>query len=194
MSESGAVDAREADEAMDRYARAGDPKDFAKVVWLLQPRLLGYLRRQLHDQQSAEDLAQVCFLKLHQHRGRFEPGAPVIPYAFAIARRLLIDKIRRDRREQARRERISHQDLPRASGPEDGLAGRQALARLESALRELPVSQREAFELTALDGLSLEDAAAVMDTTASTLKMRKHYARVALRERLGDDMEGMGDD
>src|SRR5512138_1466747 len=62
MSESSAGEAREADVAMDRYAQAGDPKDFAKVVWLLQPRLLGYLRRQLHDQQSAEDLAQICFL------------------------------------------------------------------------------------------------------------------------------------
>ena len=40
-----------------------------------------------------------------------------------------------------------------------------------------------------MDGLSLEDAAAITDTTPTTLKMRKHYARAALRERLGVELE-----
>ena len=182
-------DATEADAAMDRYAREGDPKDLARVIDLLQPRLLGYVRRQLHGDASAEDLVQTCFLKIHQHRGRFCPGAAVLPYAFAIVRRLLIDKVRAERRERGRENEISNRPPPRSPDPEDSLARRRALARIESALREIPAQQREAFELTAMDGLSLEDAAAIADTTPTTLKMRKHYARAALRERLGDELE-----
>jgi RNA polymerase sigma-70 factor (ECF subfamily) len=182
-------DGTEADAAMDRYAREGDPKAFARVIDLLQPRLLGYVRRQLNGDASAEDLVQTCFLKIHQHRGRFSPGAPVLPYAFAIARRLLIDKARSERRERGRENEMSHRPSPRGPDPEDSLAQRRALARIESALRELPAQHREAFELTTMDGLSLEDAAAIVDTTPTTLKMRKHYARAALRERLGDELE-----
>jgi len=184
-----AVEATEADAAMDRYAREGDPKDFACVIDLLQPRLLGYVRRQLHGDASAEDLVQTCFLKIHQHRGRFNPGAAVLPYAFAIARRLLIDKVRTDRRERGREHELFHRPPPRGSGPEDSLAHRRALARIESVLSELPPHYRDAFVLTAINGLSLEDAAAVADTTPTALKMRTHYARAALRARLGDDLE-----
>jgi RNA polymerase sigma-70 factor, ECF subfamily len=181
-------DAREADAAMDCYAREGDPKAFSRLIDLLQPRLMGYVRRQLRDEASAEDVVQVCFLKLHQHRGRFCPGAAVLPYAFAIARRLLIDKIRSDRRERGREDALMNQPPPDCIGPEQALVQRRALARIESALREIPSHHREAFELTTLDGLSLEDAAAITDTTPTTLKMRKHYARAALRERLGDEL------
>jgi RNA polymerase sigma-70 factor (ECF subfamily) len=182
-------DATEADASMDRYAREGDPRDFARVIDLVQPRLLGYVRRQLNGDPSAEDLVQTCFLKIHQHRGRFCPGAAVLPYAFAIARRLLIDKARSERRERGRENEMSHQPVPRSPDPEDSLARRRALAHIELALREIPAQHREAFELTAMDGFSLEDAAAITDTTPTTLKMRKHYARAALRERLGDELE-----
>jgi RNA polymerase sigma-70 factor (ECF subfamily) len=182
-------DEKEADAAMDCYAREGDPRAFAQLIDLLQPRLFGYLRRQLRDDATAEDLVQVCFLKLHEHRGRFCPGAAVLPYAFAIARRLVIDKIRRDRRERGHAGELAHRPAPTLADPEEVLAHRRVLARLQLVLHEIPAHHREAFELTAMDGLSLEDAAAITDTTPTTLKMRKHYARIALRERLGQDVE-----
>ena len=184
-------DGGEADAAMDDYAREGDPRAFSRLIDLIQPRLLGYVRRQLQGDASAEDLVQTCFLKLHEHRGRFTPGAAVLPYAFAIARRLLIDKIRSDRRERGRERELMNHPPPICTEPEQALAQRRALARLETALGEIPAHQREAFELTTLDGLSLEDAAAVADTTPTTLKMRKHYARAALRQRLGEDLEDL---
>src|SRR5664279_866011 len=181
--------ATEADVAMDRYARAGDPRDFARVIDLVQPRLLGYVRRQLNGDASAEDLVQTCFLKIHQHRGRFSPGAAVLPYAFAIARRLLIDKARADRRERGRENELGQRPPSHSPGPEDSLAQRRALARIEAALDQIPPHYREAFVLTAMEGLSLEAAAAITDTTPAALKMRTHYARAALRECLGDELE-----
>ena len=84
-----------------------------------------------------------------------------------------------------------HRPPPRSPDPEESLARRRALERVAMALRELPAQHREAFELTAMDGLSLKDAAAITDTTPTTLKMRKHYARAALRERLGDELEDL---
>ena len=83
---------------MERYA-AGDEAAFALVYDSLAPRLYGYLLRQTHDRARAEDLLQQTMLHIHKARDRFIPGAEVMPWAFAIARRLVVDGVRRGRRE-----------------------------------------------------------------------------------------------
>src|ERR1051325_9150123 len=84
----------DADAAMDRYA-SGDGEGFSVLYDLLPPRLYGFLLRQTRDPSRAEDLVQQTMLQIHCARGRFIRGAPVTPWAFAIARRLLIDAARR---------------------------------------------------------------------------------------------------
>ena len=86
------------DAAMDRYA-AGDDAAFEAVYDGLAPRLYGFLLRQTRDRARAEDVVQQTMLQIHRARGRFTPGAQVVPWAFAIARRLLIDQHRRGGRE-----------------------------------------------------------------------------------------------
>src|SRR5262249_20161831 len=87
-----------ANSAMDRYAQ-GDEASFSELYDALAPRLYGYLLRQTRNDTRAEDLLQQTFLQIHCARGRFIPGADVVPWAFAIARRLLIDGVRRSGRE-----------------------------------------------------------------------------------------------
>src|SRR5438309_4972649 len=87
-----------ANSAMDRYAQ-GDDAAFSELYDALAPRLYGYLLRQTRNNARAEDLVQQTFLQMHCARGRFVRGADVVPWAFAIARRLLIDGVRRSGRE-----------------------------------------------------------------------------------------------
>ena len=86
------------DAAMDRYAR-GDDTAFGEIYDKLAPRLYGFLLRHTRDRAKAEDVVQQTMLQIHRARGRFQPGAEVTPWAFAIARRLLIDQHRRGGRE-----------------------------------------------------------------------------------------------
>src|SRR5256885_6512465 len=90
-----------ADAAMDRYA-SGETDAFAVLYDLLAPRLYGFLLRQTRNPARAEDLVQQTMLHIHCARGRFIHGAPVMPWAFAIARRLLIDETRKNRLDGAR--------------------------------------------------------------------------------------------
>ena len=93
------IDARSsepsADSAMDRYAASGDAAAFSELYDLLAPRLCGYLLRQTRDPSLTEDLLQQTMLQIHYARARFIRGARVTPWAFAIARRLFIDGLRR---------------------------------------------------------------------------------------------------
>ncbi len=183
-----------ADVAMERYA-TGDDASFGAVYDALAPRLYGYLLRQTRDAARAEDLVQQTLLHMHRARARFIPGAEVTPWAFAIARRLLIDSLRRGRREVL----SAHDDSPQDDPPSpdasaDALVEAQEVAtRIQRALVGLPEAQRVAFELIKQEGLSLAEAAAVLGTTVAAVKLRAHRAYEALRAVLGDVLEPGGE-
>jgi RNA polymerase sigma-70 factor (ECF subfamily) len=177
-----------ADTAMERYA-AGDDAAFGLVYDALAPRLYGYLLRQTRDRARAEDLLQQTLLHIHRGRSRFIPGAEVMPWAFAIARRLVVDSVRRGKREvlTPTGETEGHSTAP---GADDLVHVSELTARVESTLARLPQSQRVAFELIKHEGLSVAEAAAVLGTTVAAVKLRAHRAYEALRDALGDVVGG----
>src|SRR5437762_10480272 len=87
-----------ADEAMDRYA-AGDDLAFGAVYDAVAPRVFTLAVRALGDRTLAEDVVQQTLLNIHRARGAFAPGSPLLPWAYAIARRLVVDAIRGRNRE-----------------------------------------------------------------------------------------------
>ena len=170
--------------AMDRYAR-GEDAAFGELYDWLAPKLLGFLYRQTRDRARAEDLVQQTFLQMHCARETYVTGADVVPWAFAIARRLAIDAYRRNKRE------VLDADLDLAAmvddtGPDDALRSKQAAAMLQQTLDSLPESQRVAFELIKRDGLSVAQAAETLGTTVTAVKLRAHRTYEALRSVLRD--------
>ena len=83
---------------MERYAN-GDDAAFGALYDAIAPRLLGFLSKATRDAAATEDLVQQTFLQMHRARGSFIRGAPVMPWALAIAKRLMIDSARRRRLE-----------------------------------------------------------------------------------------------
>jgi RNA polymerase sigma-70 factor (ECF subfamily) len=55
---------------------------------------------------------------------------------------------------------------------------------LEMALQKLPESYREAIELTKITGLSIQEAATVLGTTETAVKLRVHRGYNQLRKEL----------
>lgn len=175
--------------AMDRHAD-GDPAAFQDVYDLLAPRLLAFFLRQTRDHGMAEDLVQQTLLQMHCARQSFVRGSDVIPWAFAIGRRLLIDSRRRRKKEvlfdsaaddaAALDQRVSHDEIP-----EDVASTRQMAARVEAELERLPEPQRVAYQLVRDDGLSVAEAAEVLGTTTSAVKQRAFRVYEVLRAALG---------
>ena len=182
--EAGQVQDDAASAAMDRYAR-GEDAAFGELYDVLAPKLLGFLYRQTRDRARAEDLVQQTFLQMHCARETYVTGADVVPWAFAIARRLAIDSYRRNKRE------VTSPDLDLAAmiddtGPDDVLRSKQAAEMLQQTLDALPESQRVAFELIKRDGLSVAQAAETLGTTVTAVKLRAHRTYEALRSALRD--------
>jgi len=174
---------------MERYA-SGDDSAFSTLFDVLAPRLHGYFLRQVRDADVADDLTQQTLLKMHRARGQFLRGAAVTPWAFAIGRRLLIDELRRRKRDMLSPDDETVDRAFSDSPTADQLVeAEETGARIRKELLRLPASQREAFELVKQEGLSFVEAAETLGTTVAAVKLRAHRAYEALRAVLGDVLE-----
>jgi RNA polymerase sigma-70 factor (ECF subfamily) len=171
---------------MDRYAD-GDGDAFAVVYDVVAPRLAAYIHRNVHDRALGDDILQQTFLHMHRARSTFARGVEALPWAFAIARRLIIDSAR------LRRGTPAHEplDLARTAAVPDGGEARvyahETARRIARELARLPPAQRQAFQLLKQEGLSLREAAGVLGTTVTAVKLRAHRALLALRSSLEKD-------
>ncbi|WP_437729763.1 RNA polymerase sigma factor [Sorangium sp. So ce1335] len=172
--------------AMDRYA-CGDARAFPELHRALHARLLAYLTRMCSSATLAGDLTQETFLRVHRARSTFAPGGAVAPWAYSIARNVYLDHVRAQRHRSA--ERLPSD--PGAEPPDTRGADAEAIAMasqtaraVERVLASLPAAQREAFILLRYEGLSVQDAAAVLGTTSSAVKLRAFRAYEALRAEI----------
>lgn len=185
-----------ADTAMDRYAE-GDDASFEALYDALAARLHHYIRRHVRNDHRCDDLLQETFLRIHKARGTFLRGAAVLPWAFAIARRLVLDEVRRDRRAPVivdDDEAIPPDATIAVERPEELVEARRFAKRLVDALACLPESQRTAFELLKQDGLTLAEAAAVLGVSVTAVKLRAHRAYESLRGIVGEPLRHFTED
>jgi RNA polymerase sigma-70 factor (ECF subfamily) len=167
------------EELMSRYVD-GDLGAFEQLYRRTAPRLRGYLARVSRDPALADDVLQITFAKLHRARGSYERGAKVVPWLLVIARRSLWD----ERRGLRARGECLTEDGTLPEPPPSPPAAFDEASSLHHALAELPGHYREAIELTKLQGLSGGEAARVLSTTESAVKLRVHRGYRMLRERL----------
>jgi RNA polymerase sigma-70 factor (ECF subfamily) len=174
--------------AMTRHAD-GEAGAFVEVYDLLAPPLLRFFATRTRCHATAEDLVQQTLLNMHGARSVYVRSSDVVPWAFAIARRLLIDARRRTKKEllygdaadehaalDARRERYA---IPDEIVPTE--EGATIAAR---ALERMPAIHREAYLLVRHDGLSIAQAAEVLGASPTAVKLRVHRAYEAFRSAL----------
>jgi len=189
-SDLDAAGASPADRAMDRYA-CGDEAAFVEIYDELAPRLHRFALRWTRSRRAAEDTVQQTLLQIHAARHRFVRGSAVIPWAYAIARRLLIDLGRRGVREELRAHDVRDPEEP-ATGPspEEALHWRREESEARRHFALLPSGWREAFELVKFEGLSVAETAEVLGITRAMVKIRTHRATAALREAIARRLRG----
>jgi len=168
------------EQLMERYVD-GDAEAFEFLYRRVSPNLMGYLLRLTRNRERAEDLLQITFSKIHRARGSFLKGAPVLPWILAIARRSFLD--------ERRSAHVRTEDLsPDGSLPEPQLEERalpvELSDALEVALDRLPETYREAIVLTKITGLSVAEAATVLGSTETAVKLRVHRGYNQLRKEL----------
>jgi RNA polymerase sigma-70 factor (ECF subfamily) len=139
-------------------------------------RVYAYALRRT-DRASAQDVVAETFLTAW--RRREEPPVEELPWLLGVARLVLANHARSQRRRDALVQVFTDEAHRHAPAPGD------ADHDLLHALAELSPDDREALILVGWDGLRPAEAATVVGCSASTFRMRLLRARRRLATQLG---------
>ncbi|WP_043750634.1 sigma-70 family RNA polymerase sigma factor [Methylobacterium nodulans] len=130
---------------------------------------------------QADDLVQETLLRAWQNQHRFEAGTNLKAWLFTILRNQFYTVARKRRREVEDVDDAAAGRMVALPDQEDGIA----LREVWDQVARLPPLQREALLLVAVQGLTYEAAARLMNCQVGTVKSRVSRARTALVEALG---------
>jgi RNA polymerase sigma factor (sigma-70 family) len=166
------------EERLAARAGAGSERAFAALYERYHQRLYRYCRALLRNDADAQDALQATFASAYTALGRGSRNAPLRPWLYRIAHNESISILRR-RREHAE---LSEAEAGVTPSAEETAAGRERLAVLVADLQQLPDRQRGALLMRELAGLSHEDIALALGTTAGAAKQTIFEARCSLQE------------
>jgi RNA polymerase sigma-70 factor (ECF subfamily) len=165
-------------------ARAGDPQAFAVLVERHERMVLRTALRLLGRLDLAQDAAQDAFLRLHRHLGRFDESREVGPWLYRVVVNVCRDAARRGRGARL----VALSDAASLASPGDGVREREdAVARdeqrrlVQAALLTLPAREREAIVLRDIEGLSSEEVARILGSSAGTVRSQVSAARLKIK-------------
>ena len=175
-----------------------EQKNVAKLVAEYQPRLKAFIRQRVSNKEDAEDILQEVFYQFVKTAGNtLNPIEQVSAWLYRVARNTIINHGRKKGEEPmpAYYDESDNEALDDISeilfgnrdtspAPETEYLRSLVWTELETALSELPLGQREIFELTELDGIPVKEISQTTGVPVNTLLSRKHYAVLHLRKRL----------
>ena len=175
-----------------RSAVAGDPQAARQIIKIHNQRLYRLVRAVVRNNADAEDVLQEAYLKAFASLEGFQGQASLSTWLSRIALNTALMRLRA----QKRLKRVSPArcltdaaviPFPLTSStadPERVMAQRQLLHLVEEATDALPDTFRLVFVARVIEGLSVEETAALLDLPPATVKTRLHRARKLIRSRL----------
>lgn len=169
--------------ALIQRAQKGDPEAYGELVNRFQDMSYGYAYACLGDFQLAQDAAQEAFIEAYQCLPTLREA-----HAFPAWFRRIVFKhcdrlIRGKRLDTLPLESAAEAASPHLN-PAEILELREVGKRVQSAIHELPLKEREVTTLFYIDGYSQQEIADFLDVPAKTVKSRLYASRQRLKERI----------
>jgi RNA polymerase sigma-70 factor (ECF subfamily) len=191
---------RSGDDAEDvrlmRLVAGGDTAAFESLIERHQALVAGTVARMLGSNSDVEDIAQQVFIRVWRSAGRYVARAKFTTWLLKITRNLVFNEMRRAKRHPHVPVQIDPdaQELPlkdeNTETPDATLLQTELQQAIESAIMQLPETQRMALVLRRYKDLSYEEIAEVLELSLPAVKSLLFRARTELRERLKGYLEG----
>jgi RNA polymerase sigma-70 factor, ECF subfamily len=186
--------ARSGDDAEDirlmRLVAGGDTTAFEALIERHQALVAGTVARMLGSNSDVEDITQQVFIRVWRSAGRYVARAKFTTWLLKITRNLVFNEMRRTKRHPRVPVQIDPEaeELPlkdeTGEAPDAALLQAELQKAIESAIAQLPETQRMALVLRRYEDLSYEEIADILELSLPAVKSLLFRARTELRERL----------
>lgn len=185
--------------------QAGDGAAVADLSSHYGPKIYQLAFRYMRNREDAEEVVQDVLYKVYRKIPAFRGDAALSSWIYRITFNTAMSRLRTARFSRPGEvsaetpgstapggiRRAPREAVDWSSLADDEVMRAQLRQRLVAALRELPSIYRVPVILRDIQGLSTEEAAAVLRVKPQTLKSRLHRGRLILREHLAEFAGGL---
>ena len=166
----------------DRQAKACEAGE--GLLPRLEPLIRSVVAGVARDHASADELVQVCRIRLYEKREQCREPEAVFGWAKRLCRRVCLTAVRNERRERRHFAADEKGIASAETAVPDPLAAAEAgemRLRVGSAVEHLPADSRRLLRMRYWRGLSAVDIARRLDLPAATVRTRLRRIRRVLR-------------
>ena len=193
------------DQELLKRLQAGDERAIAELGDIYGTKIYQLAFRYLRNKEDAEEVTQDVLLKVYRKVDAFRGDAALSSWIYRITFNAAMSRLRTARyqrsQDEARQAADADSDQHAAPARPDvadwsNMADEQVLRsqlrrRVLRAILALPAIYRAPVVLRDLQGMSTEEASAMLKVKDQTLKSRLHRGRLILRKQLADFAGGL---
>lgn len=170
-------------------AAQGDRSALSQVLEIVRPLVVRYCRARVgsaeRGQLSADDVAQEVCLAVMTALPRYQDqGRPFMAFVYGIASHKVADAHRNAARNKADPMADVPDVISTEEGPEQRALESEASRQMNALLATLPEKHREILILRLVVGLSAEETATAVGSTAGAIRVAQHRAIAKLKTRV----------
>jgi RNA polymerase sigma-70 factor (ECF subfamily) len=139
-----------------------------------------------HNRETAEDILQEVFLKLHRYAERIDTSVSLGPWLYRVTANLCYTYLSRQKRWLSALEDVFENVVapPTRASPERRYERGELHDVLQQAIDQLSPNQKIVIVLHYLTDLSIKEIAEIVEVPEGTVKSRLYYGRENLRRKL----------
>lgn len=168
-------------------AGKGEREALGRLAGALRPLICRWALVMTGDPDDAEDVAQIVLTKMMRSMHSFDGRSRVTSWVYRITRNASLDYRhgkKRDLRLADKLGQLARAEAPRIADPLDEIEMKRTLRLIRTLLDELPMRQREVFDLVDLQGLEPKEAADLLEMKPNTLRVHLLRARRRMRREM----------
>ena len=176
-------------DAVVAEAVAGNRDALREVLETIRPIVFRYCRARVGTTErsglSADDVAQeVCLAVLTALPRYRQLGRPFLAFVYGIAAHKVADAHRAAARNRSEPTDVLPERFSLEAGPEQMALDTESSARMNKLLAVLPEKQREILILRVVVGMSAEETAEAVGSTAGAVRVAQHRALARLKAEI----------
>lgn len=169
----------------------GHPDAYEELFKQTFPRLLGYCRLFIHDQNQANDLIQECFIKLWEKHATIKPEQSVESLLFVMLRNRCLNYLR-DQKIHGTKESISlvedselqHLFQLDFTGKEEMSVEEELMLAIRESIDHLPEKRKMVFLKAKVDGRKNKEIADELAISVKAVEKHLHLAKEQIRHEV----------